>query len=610
MKKLISIILCIAMLFSVLAIFGNAADDEATVSNAEYPIVFVTGIGQSDSYRYDSVEDMKADIADNSTDRANASWNLFCNDFSFLWSDITTYTTILRIAFGLIATIFTGHNFISKDACDDLVASLFRYNIVDDKGNLPETMYTPVYKYSVADMTKDQKETFYKRIPCDDYSDLIGEDMLYVFNYSAFSFTYQNADNLKDFIDNYVLPQTGRSKVVLVPMSMGASVVEAYLQQYGKEEKVAKVVSIVGAWYGSDLIADLVEKKYTPNAPELLYNGVVADLVGEPWGYLVNSVLRIFPKATLRSVIDELLGAVADGLLLKTPSLMVMVPYYRYQAIREKYLANNEDLAYVLEQTDKFYQAQTNLKSILTDLNQNHGVDFYYIAGYNLGFGEVSSDYEFFQFMQSADTTNSDEIIQIQSTATGATAVPAGTSFSEEYLASHDAKYIANNCVDVSTCFFPDHVWLFNKQKHELEYNNTALSLAFDIARGVVTDSTSSEDIYPRFNEMRDLRRLRRNYIPDLNRWLEKNTPTAEQKALIDNNNAAAAAMMANTKNNPEADQKVVADYLAMLYTLGVYTESEPDAFNEGLTTVMSKINDITYSIFGAKGFIDILKFW
>ena len=121
--------------------------------------------------------------------------------------------------------------------------------------------------------------------------------------------------------------------------------------------KVARIVSIVGAWYGSDVLADLVELKYDENAPEMVYNGLVAELVGEPWGYLVNCVIRIFPKATLRSIIDEILNSLVENLVLKTPSLLGLIPPDRYPAIRESRLANNPDLAYIMEQTDKYYQA-------------------------------------------------------------------------------------------------------------------------------------------------------------------------------------------------------------------------------------------------------------
>ncbi|MBR3438628.1 MAG: hypothetical protein IKH13_03900, partial [Clostridia bacterium] len=160
--------------------------------------------------------------------------------------------------------------------------------------------------------------------------------------------------------------------------------------------------------------------------------------------------------------------------------------------------------------------------------------------------------------------------------------------------------------VDISTCFFPDRVWLFDKQKHELENNNTALKLAFDIALGNVTSTADCEDTYPQFNDSRDLKRLKRSYIPDLERWLESNTPTAAQQKLIDENNAAANEMMSRTINDRKADDEIIENYRKMLVTLGIYEESEEK--EDGLTSVLKALNDFNVRVFGFKGFIDIFS--
>lgn len=606
MKKIVALLLCVAMLASGLSVIGYADENRA-----EYPIIFVTGIGQSSSYLYASVEDKEADIAENSTDRAIADWNLLCNDFSFAFKEVSTYINILLVLGGLLGTLASGQNIVPSHACDNIVKSLFRYNTVDKNGELPDVMYTPCYQCSVADMTPEQRDTFYRRIPCQDVIGDLSEESLYVFNYSAFSATYNNSENLSKFIDivldQYYEEGDENKKVVLVPMSMGASVVEAYLQTHGTEGKVARVVSIVGAWYGSEIIADLVEKKYAADAPNKVYNGIVADLIGEPWGYLVNIVLRIFPKATLRSIIDEVVGSLDENLIYKTPSLMVMIPYTRYDAIRTNILSKNSDLAYVMAQTDKFMESQKNLKTTLTTLNKDYGVEFYYIAGYGMEFGGYSSDYEFFQFMESSTSTNSDEIIQIESTATGATSVTAGTQFTTDYLKKANAKYISpDKSVDISTCFFPNHVWLFQGQKHELENNNTALKIAFGAALGEITDNTQFEDTYPIFNESRDVKKLTRDYIPALEKWLEINTPTADQQQLIDKNTAAVNAMLDSTHNDRDADDAVISSYFDMLVSLGVYeAPAEQSTFDKILNGALKGLNDIVFGIFGAKGFPD-----
>ncbi len=608
LKKAIALLLCLSMIVGIFAVSASAQDTgKKFESDAEYPIIFVTGIGQSYSYLYANESDAQADIDANETDRAIARWNLFCNDFSFLWKEPSTYFSILSLVGGLFASIFTGKNCISRKTVDKFLKSLFRYNIVDENGELPPVVVTPRCYYPVSQYTEEQRDNFYRTIPCSDVIEGVGEDMLYCFNYSAFSFTFNNSDSLDDFIDNYVLPQTGCSKVVLIPMSMGASVVSAYLHDYGTKGKVDKVVSIVGAWNGSDIIADLVELKYSDKAPDKLYNGIVADLVGEPWGYLVNMILRIFPKATLRSIIDEILDSLVENLVMKAPSLFGIIPSDRYPAIRAARLEGKPEKEYIMKQTDRYYEVQKSLKDSVMNLYNNYGVDFYYLCGYGLAFGEFSSDYEFFGFLASADTTNSDEIIEISSTATGATYVTAGTSFDSSYLSNHDAKYISpDKSVDLSTCFFPDRVWLFYRQKHELENNNTALKLALDLACGKISSVNDRNNIYPQFNDSRDLKRLKRSYIPDLEAWLETNTPTADQQALIDKNNKAAGDMMDRVVNDREDDDRIMDEYRDMLITLGVYPPDEEGKESFG-TKLLKGLNDRVYDSVGAKGYIDAL---
>lgn len=617
LKRIVSLFLCCALLASTCVVAANAADGTTEPDTAEtvtygssetdYPIIFVTGIGQSYSYLYANEEDAQADIAANETDRAVAKWNLFCNDFSFAFKEIGTYTAILPIVSGFLASALTGMNLIPRKSVDKLIKILFRYNTVDENGQLPPVVVTPRCPYPVSQYTEEQRDNFYRTIPCQDVIGNIGEDMLYCFNYSAFSDTYQNSDGLNDFINNAVLPQTGKDKVVLIPMSMGASVVSAYLQDYGTQGKVARVVSIVGAWDGSDVFADLIELKYASDAPEKLYNGIVSDLIGEPWGYLVNVILRIFPKKTLRSIIDEILDALVENLVIKTPSLCALIPSARYDAIYDARLKGRDDLSYVTKTTEKYHQAQLGLAERVSSLNSSCGVDFFYIAGFGLEFGEFSSDYQFFQFLESAETTNSDEIIQISSTVPGSVFVHAGEEFDADYVSSHDADYMTpDKSVDISGAFFPDRVWLFYGQKHELENNNTALKLALSLATGDITGTDDPDNIFPRYNESRDLKRLKRNYIPDLEAWLENNTPTAEQQALIDEKTAAVNEMMDSVINHREADDKVIDDYYDMLVTLGVYDAPQEDK-DDMSTKVLKRLNDRVYEIFGAKGFIDII---
>ncbi|MBE6783853.1 MAG: alpha/beta hydrolase [Ruminococcaceae bacterium] len=621
MKKIISIVLCIAMIISTFAIagvsnvFATEVDDISDVAtlaangNGEYtPVVFLPGIGQSQTYAYDADGNVITD------------WNLIGVNLDL--SSAENIFTLLKAALPLIGTLIVGKNLVSDAALADLVDMLFEYCKLDANGKPPANVETPNFRTNLGNYEKmygekgkEGRDIFLNRIPCQELVDIIGEENVYCYNYSAFSYTLNEADGLDDFITNVVKKETGADKVILVPMSMGATVTSAYLARHGHKQDVEKVISIVGAWNGSDVFADLLELKYTDKAPDLLYNGIIADLVGDPYGNLINVALRLFPKPVLREFIDQALTAVIENLICTTTSFFSLVPYERYDAIAEKYLTG-DDMKTIKAQCDEYHKIQGNIKNTLYNCRDNYGVEFYFICGYDMGFGEETGDFAFFQFFESASTTNSDEIIQISSTGVGITAAPAGKELPLDYKAvnpvctdkSHN-HISPNKSIDVSTSLFPETTWCFVDQTHELTWNDTALDLCYAIVFNEVKNIHN--DKYPQFNESRDIKDLKRDYIPDakalLNGEYEGLTLTAEQATKLSQLVADAEAMMNRTINDRDEDDKIIKALRDYMVEIGRYeADSEPSTTDKALNFIFGGINDIVYAIVGPRGFSDL----
>ncbi len=610
MKKFIAIILSLAMIFSLVVIPAAAEEPEITVksetsNNLESVfaegenslIVFVTGIGQSYSYLFDesyteegafengTLQDYENYAPLVAEGKYSARWNLF-NSFDEAFSDAGTIFSIITVVAGLLVSSALGDCVISESAVKNIVKNLFKFNLVDENGNGNPRVVTPRYAMPVSEypyapgedgkLRSEARERFFSAIPCEDIAkEKFGEnyeDYLYVYNYSAFSYTSKNVEGLHDFIETIIANnKVGAKDVVLIPMSMGASVVSAYMSAYPtvKENHIRRVVGIVGAWDGTEIIADMLTQQYCDNSADLFYNGLISDLVGEPWGYLINVVLRVFPKQILRDFIDMALKGLATDLFGPTPSLLNMAPLDRYDEIT---WCISSDV--VRKEVDDFYKAKANLTTTMRNL-EKEGVTFSFIAGYGLPFGACTSDYSFFAFMKNAPTTNSDEIINIDSTAPGTSFVPYGQKFED----TEGRELSPDGSLDISTALFKESSWYFYEQKHELEYNNTALSLALNLATGeikTVEDCDNLEEdgyYYPQFNDARNLKPLVRSYIPDLERYCEENdyVLTTDQQALLDK----AAEMMKSTDNNVEADNAVMEEVHDMLVEIGVYA---PDA--------------------------------
>lgn len=639
MKKLLSVLLSLVMcvLFLVpcfaagtqnTVVTGVNSLDKVFAEDENSLIVFVTGIGQSSSYRFNEsyLEDGAFPVGtlydyDNyasliASGQYEARWNLLNNDFSAALSDRQTQKSIAKIVSSLIASIVTRRGTFRQEDIDTVIKSLFSVNILDENGNGDPTVVTPCYACPVSEypgitdengeFVSEAKSRFYSSIPCAEIAkDRLGEqyeDYLYCYNYSAFSNTDENVSGLKAFLDKAVAEnKIGAKKVVLVPMSMGASVVSAYLAKYPQvsDNHVRRVVSIVGCWNGSDLVTDLINREYVSNSADLFYNGVIGELVGEPWGYLVNIVLRIFPKAALSDLVDKAVLSFSSNLILNTPSIMALVPSYDYESVRP--LIQSE---HVRAQTDAYYEAQSTLKERLADLSAQ-GVTFSFIAGYGLSYGEKTADYKMFSFMKSAESTNSDEIINISSTAPGTSFVKPGTRFENE----SGRTLSPDGSIDISTAYYQDSSWYFYGQKHELENNGAALGLAFELALGTVRTVSDcdnmSEDgcLYPQFNNAEDLKKLNRSYIPDLEAYLAAGgTLTDAQQAVYDK----ALAVKADTVNNPEADNAAIEALYNMMVDLGIYEKPGNDFLDKALTSILKTGSNAVHKIIGPRGFIDL----
>ena len=640
MKKFIAILLALTMIISVMAIPVSAKTETKTtvkagnnmesvfVEGENSLIVFVTGIGQSYSYLFDesyteegafksgTLQDYKNYAPLIAEGKYSARWNLF-NSFDEAFEDKETVSAIVKTALRLLVSGVIRKCIIKEEDVKTIVSNLFKFNLVDEEGNAHPRVVTPRYAMPVSEypyaegkdgkMRSEARERFFSAIPCEDIAKAkFGknyEDYLYVFNYGAFSYTSKNVEGLHDFIETILKNnKVGAKDVVLIPMSMGASVVSAYMSKYPTVAKnhIRRVVGIVGAWDGTEIIADMLTQQYCDNSADLFYNGLIGNLIGEPWGYVVNIALRLFPKQVLRDTIDMALKGFATDLFGPTPSLLNMAPLDRYDEI--KWCISSD---VVRKEVDAFYKAKSNLLKTMRNL-EKEGVTFSFIAGYGLPFGACTSDYSLFGFMKNAPTTNSDEIINIDSTAPGTSFVPYGQKFED----TKGRTLSPDGSLDISTAYFKDSSWYFYEQKHELEYNNTALSLALNLATGEVKtvkdcdDAKKDKYYYPQFNNARNLKPLVRNYIPDLERYCTENnyTLTKEEKAVL----TKADNMMKSTANNPEKDNAIIAEVREMLVNIGVYApDGEPDKAEEFFNKLMKGANDLTYKIFGAKGFLD-----
>lgn len=693
MKKFLSVFLSLILVFSVIVpavmaeetepqtIVANDVEEALKISGKQYPIVFVTGIGQTFSYYLDD-DSTKTMYLHGEKHNFSTMANLFMLDtevidvISDIFGEIGDGTAtsadviralkqvrnnkILQNSFGsaeaaatfvkvldeIIVSLTTGNYCVDYDELCAFARGLLRDNIIDENGKLPDYILTSTYECPVSefDVSPDGTEAnsygkgrFYRDIPCREILADIGEENVFCYNYASFGSLTNIAEGLDHLINEVILGEDGyfpdADKVVLIPMSMGAAMVSQYLyncEQAGKDPHVARIVSIVGCWNGSDIMADLIEKKYDENSAELFYtNWPLITGNDNVTGSVLNSLWRLFSHDALSQLITDVLSAICDELILKSPSMLALIPSDRYDAIREEYLTR-PGYESVLKQLDTYHQVQLHLEERMEKFNEQYGIEFYFISGYGLKLGggyeaysTTKDNYSFFGFLYSADKVNSDEIIPIQSTAPGTTCVKAGDKFSDEYMAKAKTagtdKYIDpfSQSIDLSTSYYPDHTWVFYKQIHQLDNNNTALTLAFKIATGEI-DSVAdcSDTYYPQFNESRDVRAINEGIS-----WIEKSilanvdtdTNAASLEAQANEYVAKGKAYLASTVNHRDEEEKFGVElkefraYAEKVLKGENPTTSEKEEEASTAEKIVTTIDNFLYKTFGVLGIPDIL---
>jgi hypothetical protein len=471
---------------------------------------------------------------------------------------------------------------------------------------------------SVADMDQADRDMFYRQIPMRKITDEIGEENAFFFAYSMMGDAVQTAKELREFVE-FVKEDTGSEKVSLVNVSLGGSVYVAYLDMYGDKGDLDQVVNLVAVLDGSDVVADLFAREFDLN-DRYLYSGLVPALM-ETLGlgleeYLTKIfgvALRILPRKTYEKMLTAAFDFLHTNVMINNAQLWATVPLARYKALRDKYLTDDAHKE-LLKKVDAYFEMQARFDENTRRIVAN-GTRVNNIAGYGLQFGDV--EYFIFGAVASAKTSNADGVIHVASTSQGASSVPAGTQFPENYqqqkpsAKNPDYSYISpNRSVDASTCVLPDNTWFFENQHHEAGRNDIIINLATALLLDPTLENVHSKPaVWPQFNGTARTDWIRRDWLPKLEA-IDKSTLTPEVKKQLDEAETAAHALLNGTIADQEKTTEVSKQLVTALRAAGV-TEIAHDPFQEEDTTtkilggLFSFLDEAVYYAVGGRGYSD-----
>lgn len=607
-RKSISLLLALSLLTSLVFAGSSAASaaglDNPSVSdpigqNENYPIVVVPGLGMSDVALFDE------------------DGNKIENDGTFPdeWRVLNLSTKeilgdIWKLIPGVLLTLIFQKDMGLSKIVSDYLPGMFKYAQHDLNGKSVENVKAIVRDYPLSQYDEHERGSFFGMMPMQEFTDMIGEDNIYAFNFPPFCNTYDQAQGLHNFIQT-VKQQTGASKVNLVPISLGATIANAYFDLYADKGDVAKVVKVVGASDGSYVFADLVAQNLSENSAELFYTGFMPTLVDGFGGYLINIALRILPKKVLNQVLDAAFVAVRESIFINTPSMWSIVPADRYEELANIYLAD-EKYAVIREQTDRYFNYQKDLQANTLALVES-GVDIFSICGYGFNMGHGWNDYQYFQFFRCADDLNTDGIIQLASTSMGAYSVAPGQTLPADYVQQNthcqnpEHNHISpDRQVDASTCCLPEHTWFFAGQHHEAAGNDVIVRLAVKLMIGEIKDIYSDPE-FPQFNGSRKTNRIIRDYLPKCEAALERTDLTPAQRVDLQAAVDDCKTMLASNKADNEEAVAIEARMKDILGKIGeIDPPKSPQAHEVILEDLAKGLSDFLWKKYGPTGFSEI----
>ncbi|MBR6551876.1 MAG: hypothetical protein IKT89_03445 [Clostridia bacterium] len=579
----------------------NAAKDDIA------PTIIIPGISQSISY-----------LADENGDPAvNANGDELSGGLLIIDSAQLPGVLASTVAGPLVTSLIMQADMGLSDAVYSTVTQLFSIQASGKDGKAKENLQTITYEYPISQMCQDDKDYFYRMIPMKSVVDEIGgEDNLYFFTFPLISDPFISAAKLNSYIQ-LVKEQTGKDKVNIVTISLGGTILTAYLELYKNTNypDINKVLNVVSCLDGTDVMGDFYMRNFNIEE-EFFFQEFLPMVMTEMNGYatlghLINVALKIFPRSVIESILTAAVDGILDTLMLNCPQFWAMIPKDRYDDVINKYsfIKNDPEYSRLYATVEHFQQARLNLKDNLVKLNKQ-GALVHNVCGYNLDYS--SQDYCFFAAMKSSLTTNSDAIIDIDSTSLGATYAKAGEVLSAEYIATRDPKYISpDGSLDISTCLFPDNVWFFQGQHHEVGRNDVVIKLIAKLASNQINSTADMPDKFPQFNGNRNTRNITRWYFEEADLVFaeyaeDPSLYNAEDIEELRTVYEEAEELLADTVCEPTSATAMKERFEYALYRVGKRDAAADTSTDEALEIICKFVDETVYGVFGANGFSDL----
>ncbi len=341
----------------------------------------------------------------------------------------------------------------------------------------------------------------------------------YKFRYDWRLSPYDHVDRLHQFIKD-IIKTTGCPQVALVGRCLGGNVITAYLDAYGSEGLVKKVVYDEVMSNGSSTINDcfsgqieLSEKHIQAYLLASEFYGkqdIGVDLSGVN-ELLLEIIERTYDLMAQTGVLDTAFGGVEDlynrlykafiPAILKATGLGTWPSYWTSlcdkdfdtalnliygeegSEEREEYKGLVDKILYLRERIIKPRELKGE-ENLYKQFEKNYGVEFGVIAGYGLPIPPLGVNHN----------DNGDITVDTKNSSLGATVAGLFDTLDQSYIDARIAdgygEYISpDKKIDASTCIFPETTWFVKNKHHDIGTAWEELSVYFTQYSGVTATS-------------------------------------------------------------------------------------------------------------------------
>lgn len=432
MKKLLSVLLCLTLVFPIAAPAGA----ESTPDARDYPTIIVPGYSSCDLYL-----------------DGEKIWRLDKDSIID-----TVLSKIAQFGRGLGELAFRRPEYLCDLLGQEMVNYVGRlamnpdgssvYDVVTCDQDPAHTQYTylretggHVHEYEIM-----------KDIAAQYGAD--GYDHIYAYQQDFRRSMVDCAATLDRYIDD-VLEYTGAPKVNLIAVSHGGQTVAAYLAMYGLEKNVVNnILMIVPAIGGAAAAYDLMSETAAIDEETLVRYLENTEILEED----VNWLVRAEQFGILDDLCNMLIHRWVKGILGYWGSIWDFIPTGYYEELKNSQLDPAES-ADLIARSDYFHYEILEHIADTFSACLDEGMNISIVAG--AGIPAVTGLRE-----------QSDMVVTVNA-STGAKTAPFGSRFSDGYPAALTVcgdgahNHVSPDmCVDVSCGYLPDHTWIINGMFH------------------------------------------------------------------------------------------------------------------------------------------------